>query len=82
MWANSHGPLKNTCRSACFMGDALGGQFSAAWVLFFFRGVAEQDGVRLSKSYYAELSLSSVLQWVIRSESWALWLPEQVMCDE
>ena len=48
----------------------------------FFRGVGEEDGVRSSESYYVGLSISSVLQWVIRSESWALRLPEQVMCDE
>lgn len=79
MWANSRVPLKYTCRAACFMGDALGGQFSVG---FFSWGVAEQDGLRLSESYYAGLSLSSELRWVIRSESWALWLPEQAMCDE
>lgn len=87
MWANSHVPLKYTCRSACFMGDVLGGGLVGGWggavfrclglcvCVCFFRGVAEQDGVRLSEPYYAGLSLSSVLGWVIRSERWALWPP-------
>lgn len=76
MWANSHVPLKYTCRSACFMGDVLGGGAVGGWgCVCFFRGVAEQDGVRLSEPYYAGLSLSSVLGWVIRSERWALRPP-------
>lgn len=37
MWANSHVPLKYTCRSTCFIGDSLGGQFSS-WVRVFFFG--------------------------------------------